>query len=131
MSRLPRSQEHLKTGFIAEAASAARLRAYAARAEEEGLPKLARRLRELAGAKDALAILQLGAAGQVRGALADVREALSEEEFENDVLYPKMAREVDPETAAVFEEVVASQRQHARSLTELRQALQESQGDVS
>ena len=31
MSRLPRSQEHLKTAFAAEAASAARFRAYGAR----------------------------------------------------------------------------------------------------
>ena len=55
MSRLPRSQEHLKTAFIAEAASAARFRAYAAHAEAEEKPALAEHWRELAGDKDRLA----------------------------------------------------------------------------
>ncbi len=130
MSRVPRSLEHLKTGFASEAASAARYRAYAARAERQGMPNLARRWSELAAAKDELAILQLEAAGQVREENAALADALAEERFENDVLYPKMIRDADPDAAEVFRQVVSAQKAHAGSLVELRDALAGSRGDL-
>ena len=76
MSRLPRAQEYLKTGFNAEAASAARYRAAAVRATDEGHPKLADAWRALAVEKDELARLQLEAAGQVRGGNQDLELSL-------------------------------------------------------
>ncbi len=118
MSRIPRFQEHLKTGFTAEAASAARYRAYAAHAEREGLPNLARRWLRLAAAKDALAVALLTAAGQVRGSDTEVAESLSEERYENDVLYPKMIRDVDETTADVFLQVINAQKEHMQELRE-------------
>lgn len=130
MSRLPRAQEHLKTGFTAEAVSAARCRAQAERAEREGKPNLARRWRELAEAKDALAMRMLEAAGQVRGEERAIADALSEEEFENEVLYPKMMRDVDEETATVMRGVVEAQAEHARRLERLRVEAQAAPGDV-
>lgn len=131
MSRIPRFQEHLKTGFTAEAVSAARFRAYAARAERDGLPNLARRWSRLAEAKDRLAVELLEAADQVRGTNADLGNALSEERYESDILYPKMIRDVDEETADVFLKVVAAQKEHQRILEELRDQLNASQGDVA
>jgi rubrerythrin len=131
VSRIPRYQEHLKTAFTAEAVSAARSRAFAARAERDGLPNLARRWLRLAAAKDALAIELLEAADQVRGTNADLGTALSEERYENDVLYPKMIREVDEEVANVLLKVVAAQKEHLRQLEELRDNLNASQGDVA
>jgi rubrerythrin len=130
VSRLPRQLEHLKTGFTAEAVAAARFRAYAARAERDGLPNLARHWLALAAAKDALAIGQLEAAGQVRGAEADLGAALAEESYENDVLYPKMLREVDEETAGVLRGVVSAQQEHLARLTRLREEYHASRGDV-
>lgn len=130
MSRLPRRQEHLKTGFTAEAVAAAHYRAYAARAQQDGLPNLARRWREMAAAKDELAVAQLEAAGRVHGGLADVKSAISEERYENDVLYPKMTRDVDPETGQVFLDVVARQKDDLSRLHDLRGSLQGSTGDV-
>ncbi|NLN10594.1 MAG: hypothetical protein GX178_03160 [Acidobacteria bacterium] len=65
MSRLPRAQEYLKTGFAAEAAAAARYRAYAQAAEQAGRPRLAAAWLDLAAEKDRLAIVQLEAAGKV------------------------------------------------------------------
>ncbi len=131
MSRIPRSQEHLKTGFTAEAASAARFRAYADRAQRDGLPNLARRWLRLAAEKDALAIALLQAAEQVRGTDADLGNALSEERYENDILYPKMIRDVDQETANVFLRVVTAQKEHLRHLDSLRQETNAAQGDVA
>ena len=132
MSRVPRSQEHLKTGFTSEASAAARYRAYADVARKEGLPKLAQRWLELAGAKDELAIRQLTAAGQVRGAERSVADALAEERFENDVLYPKMIRDLEGDEAAVavLREVVAAQAGHIERLDQTRRQLQAASGDI-
>ena len=130
MSRIPRAQEHLKTGFTAEAVTAARYRAFAAHAERDGRPHLAAHWRRLAEEKDRLAVTQLEAAGQVRGAEVDLGAAVAEESYENEVLYPKMIGEADEETARVFQEVVKAQREHLERLERLRADYQASRGDV-
>jgi rubrerythrin len=130
VSRVPRFQEHLKTGFTAEAVSAARCRAHAARAEREGQPNLAAAWLELAAAKDTLAIQQLEAAGQVRDGEIALADALAEDRFENDVLYPKMIRDVEGAAGEVFKKVVAAQQEHVSRLQELRSALQGASGDI-
>ena len=131
MSRIPRTQEHLKTGFTAEAVSAARCRAYAARAENDLRPNLARRWLRLAGEKDALAVKLLAAADQVHGEAADLVSAIAEERYENDVLYPKMIRDVEePYVRALFERMVGEQREHLARLEALRRQANAAQGDV-
>ena len=131
MSRLPRAQEYLKTGFNAEAASAARFRAAASRAAADGQPKLAEAWRALAAEKDELARLQLEAAGQVRGGTQDLEAALAEERYENDSLYPRMSGEVDADTAAVFAQIVLRQQEHLARLDSLLEAATRSPGDIS
>jgi rubrerythrin len=131
VSRIPRFQEHLKTGFTAEAASAARYRAYADRAQKDGLPNLARRWQRMAAAKDALAVALLEAAEQAGGTDADLGNAISEERYENDVLYPKMIRDVDEETANVFLRVVNAQKESLRVLESLRKETNAAPGDVA
>jgi rubrerythrin len=131
VSRIPRFQEHLKTGFTAEAASAARYRAYADRAQKDGQPNLARRWLRMAAAKDALAIEMLEATEQATGLDADLGNAISEERYENDVLYPKMIRDVDQETANVFLRVVNAQKENLRQLEGLRQEANAAPGDVA
>ena len=130
MSRIPRYQEHLKTAFTAEAASAARCRAHAEHAEREGRTNLARRWLRLAAAKDRLAIELLEAAEQVRTLDADLGNAISEERYEIDALYPRMIRDVDEHTADVFLKVVAAQKEHLRELEALREEVNAAQGDV-
>ena len=131
MSRLPRSQEHLKTAFAAEAASAARFRSYARRAEREEMPVLAEHWLRLAGDKDRLAADLLEATGQSPDAAGAIREALAEEQYENEVLYPRMIGEVgETAAAATLERTVAAQRDHIERLTALRHELQAARGDV-
>jgi rubrerythrin len=130
VSRLPRFQEHLKTGFTAEAVSAACFRAYAEQAERGGRPKLAARWRQLAEEKDRLATLQLEAAGKVYDEATALRQALAEEKYENDVLYPRMMRDVDEKTAEVFRQVVAAQQQQTAALAQLQDDLQAASGDI-
>lgn len=130
MSRVPRSLEHLKTGVTAEAVAAARFRAFAAQAEKDNMPNLAARWLELAAEKDALAILQLEAGGQVRDGGANVRDALAQERFENDVLYPKLIRDAGGETAEIFQQVVSAQQNTAEALESIRESLQASTGDI-
>jgi rubrerythrin len=129
VSRLPRVQENLKAGFTAEAASAARFRAYALGAEKNGAPNLAKHWAELARQKDELAILQLEAAGRVRGGALDVEAELAEERYENDVLYPKL-KSLSPEAAATFELVISAQRAHLERMEALRSSLASSPGDA-
>jgi rubrerythrin len=131
VSRIPRYQEHLKTGFTGEAVSAARYRAFAARAARDGRPNLASQWLRLAVEKDTLAVKLLEAAEQVRGEDADLGEALSEERYENDVLYPKMIRDVDEATADVLLQVLNTQKEHQRQLETLRRSLNAAEGDVS
>jgi rubrerythrin len=128
---LPRSQEYLKTGFTAEAASAAKFRAAAARAKADGHPRLAQAWLDLAAEKDGLAIRQLEAAGQVHGGAEDLGAALAEERYENDSLYPRMVREVDAQTAGIFEAVAGKQREHLARLESLLDALTRSSGDLA
>jgi rubrerythrin len=140
VSRIPRFQEHLKTGFTAEAVSAARYRAFAERAEQDGMPQLAARWRRLATAKDRLAVRLLVAAEQVRGLDADLGSAIAEERYENDVLYPKILRDLagagdpapvaDERAAEVFRELLAAQADHLRHLEALRRDLAAAQSDV-
>ena len=130
MSRIPRHQEHLKTAFTAEAASAARCRAYAAHAEREGLPNLAGHWLRLAAEKDRLAIELLDAAGQLKTLEADLGNAISEERYENDALYPRMIRDVDEHTANILLKVVTAQKEHLRQLESLREAVNAAGGDV-
>lgn len=131
VSRLPRSQEHLKTAFNAEASTAARFRAYAARAERDGLPNIARQFLAMAVEKDALAQRLLDAAGQVRGAGEDLSSALAEERYENEVLYPKMREDADAETAAVLSAVIEAQRRHLAAMGRLHDDWLASRGDIS
>lgn len=123
MSRIPRHFEHLKTGFTAEAVSAAKFRAYARHAERNGLVKLAGHWRELAAMKDELAVTQLEAAGQIAGEAEDLGAALQDERYENDILYPKLIQGTDhAATRAVFEKVLAAQQRHLARLVALRDA---------
>lgn len=131
MSRLPRSLEHLKTAFNAEAASAARFRFFAGRASQEGLPALAERWRRLAAAKDDLAAALLAAAGKAAEPAQAVRDAIGEESYENEVLYPRMISEVEEEVAALLRDTVARQEEHLAELRSLRRELQAATGDVA
>jgi len=131
VSRIPRVQEHLKTAFTAEAASAARYRAYADQAERDDLPNAAKVWARLAAAKDRLALALLEAAEEVRGKETDVARAVAEERYENDVLYPKMIKDVGDAGADVLLKVVAAQKDHLRQLEALREALNAAQGDVA
>lgn len=130
MSRIPRDREYLKTGFNAEAASAARFRAYASRAQRDGQPNLAKHWLDLAVEKDQLAMRQLDAAEAERGSITDLAAAIAEELYENDVLYAKLIAGSEPEAAAVFRAVVAEQRRHLERLEALREGLTASRGDA-
>jgi rubrerythrin len=134
MSRLPRHLEHLRTGFTAEAVSAATFRAFAEQAGADGKPNLARRWRALAEEKDRLAIELLRAAGKVAGVVPNLRAALAEEQYEIEVLYPRLREDLSdlahPDEAALMERVQRAQERHLAALDELRRELMAATGDV-
>jgi rubrerythrin len=131
VSRIPRIQEHLKTGFTSEAVSAAKFRAYAHRARRDGLPNLAGHWEALANEKDELARIQLEHAGKIRGGATDVGAELAEDRYENEVLYPKLIQSAgSDDVVGVFQQVIEAQKDHLRRLDELRRALGAAEGDV-
>ena len=134
MSRLPRHLEHLRTGFTAEAVAAASYRAYAEQAESEGKPNLARRWRVLADEKDRLASELFHAAGRVESEVANLRDAIAEERYENEVLYPRLVEDMEdlgqPVEAALLRQVVDTQQRHLGELDALRRELTASTADV-
>ena len=134
MSRIPRHLEHLRTGFTAEAVSAASYRAFAERAEAAGRPNLAERWRALAAEKDRLAIDLLAAAGKVESEAANLRDAIAEELYENEVLYPRLIAEMEHlghhDEAALLRRIVEVQKRHRAALDDLRRELTASMHDV-
>ncbi len=120
MSRLPRHLEHLKTGFTAEAVSAACYRAYAQNAEEQGLENLAREWRSLAAEKDQMAIEQLSAAGRINDELRNIIEAITTDRYENDVLYPKLIRDSEGGEQDIFRKMMDNQQNHLGRIESLR-----------
>jgi rubrerythrin len=134
VSRIPRHLENLKTGFTAEAVSAAKYRAFAEQAEADGKGNLGRRWRELAAAKDRLAIEQLIASGQVQGVVANLRDAIAEEQYENEVLYPRLVADTRfigrGEAAEALARAAEAQRPHMEALQQLRRELTGATGDV-
>lgn len=131
MSRIPRAQEHLKTGFTAEAVSAAKFRAYAERARRDHMPNLAAHWLRLAEEKDELARLQLDAAGKIRGEATDLGAAIADERYENEILYAKLiATAGDEEAGALFARVIERQKDHLARLEALRSELTSARADV-
>lgn len=134
MSRLPRHLEHLRTGSTAEATSAASYRAYAEHAEAAGKPNLGSRWRALAEAKDRLAVELLKAAGKVEGEVANLRDAIAEEQYEHEVLYPRLLADMEdlghPEEAALLRRLLEAHKRHQAELDDLRRELTASTRDV-
>ena len=130
MSRLPRHQEHLKTGFTAEAVSAAQYRAYAEQADTEGLKNLAAEWRRLAEGKDRLAAARLRTAGRVLSEDRNLADAVALERYENEVLYPRLIGDTGDAAAAVLEEVLEAQKETLSRLEEVRSGLIASRGDL-
>ena len=134
MSRLPRHLEHLRTGFNAEAASAAAFRAYAEQATAAGRPNLAQRWAQLAAEKDRLTIKLLGTAGKIESEAANLRSAIAEEQYENEVLYPRLQEDLEhlghTGEGALLARVRETQARHLHELDALRRELTGSTADV-
>ena len=134
MSRLPRHVEHLRTAFNAEAMSAASYRAYAEQAEAAGKTNLAQRWRAMAAEKDRLAGELLTAAGKVEIEAANLRDAIAEELYEREVLYPRMIDDMEhlgqAGEAALLRRLVQAHEQHRAELDDLRRELTASTRDV-
>jgi rubrerythrin len=134
MSRLPRHLEHLRTAFNAEAASAASYRAFAEQAAADGKGNLAGRWNQLAAEKDRLAIELLRAAGKVEAGGANLKSAIAEEQYENEVLYPRLEEDIShlghAGEASLLARVRETQARHLRELDALRRELTGSTADV-
>ncbi len=130
MSRLTRSWEHLKTGFQAEAASAARLKTLARKAERESKPRLARALERLGEEKVEVAGQLLKALDRDQNWLEALEALAAEERYELEVLYPKLLADLGSEARELIEGVQARHRDHLALLEKWFGQLLESRDDL-
>ena len=134
MSRLPRHLEHLRTAATAEAVAAATYRAFAEQAGGAGKPNLAGRWRALAEEKERLAAELLRMAGQIQDEAANLRSAIAEEQYENEVLYPRLEEDLrhlgQADAAGLLERVRGEHQRHLAALDQLRRELTASTADV-
>lgn len=130
MSRLTRSWEHLKTGFQAEAASAARLKALSKKAEAEGKKGLAAALAKLSEEKAELAAQLLEPLDRQHGWEESLQALLAEERFEFEVLYPKMLGDLDSGLQEIVERVRAQHQLHLQQIEKWSEQLLEHRDDL-
>lgn len=83
------SLENLKAAFAGESQANRRYLAYAKKAEEEGLPQIAKIFRAAAEAETVHALNHLRVSGQIGMSVSNLEEAIAGETFEFTKMYPK------------------------------------------
>jgi rubrerythrin len=116
---MSKTEANLKEAFAGESQANRRYLAFAAHADKEGHPAVARLFRAAAQAETVHAHAHLRVLGGIRDTAANLREAVAGETHEFQKMYPRMIAEAEAEgkTAAV-----ASFR-HANAVEKLHAAL--------
>jgi rubrerythrin len=113
-----KTKRNLQEAFLAEAKAHFRLLLYSLRAQQEGLPALARLLKAVANseavhARNALSILE-----EVGTTQQNLRASFEREQFVSSVAYPRMLREAwaenEPDAVWVFTKARNVEERHAK-----------------
>jgi len=91
------TNENLKKAFIGESQANRKYIAFANKAEEEGLPNIARVFRVAAKAETVHALNQIDAMGGVNSTRDNLEEAIKGEEYEATDMYPKFLEDARKE----------------------------------
>jgi rubrerythrin len=125
------TQENLKAAFAGESQANRRYLAFAAQAEKDGLPTVARLFRAAAEAETVHALTHLRVLKAVKGTLDNLKTAIEGEGFEYQTMYPGFVaaanQEGDQDAAADFSNALQAERIHHRLYGEALAAVQ--QGD--
>jgi len=91
------TEENLAEAFAGESQANRKYLAFAAKAEADGYPQIARLFRAAASAETVHAHAHLRVMGGIRGTADNLKEAMDGEEFEFKEMYPKYVAEAETE----------------------------------
>ena len=97
----------LKTAFAGESQANRKYTAYAKKAEQDGLPGVARLFRAAAAAETVHALAHFRALGGVKTTLANLQDGLAGENYEINEMYPPFVAEAKKEGHAAGERSMA------------------------
>lgn len=132
---MSKTEELLKTAFAGESQTNRRYLAFAAKADEEGYPQVARLFRAAAESETVHAHNYLRALKGVQSTRENLKEAISVETAAFKKRYPEMIEvakeEGNKEAESFFRYALESERIHARLLQKLLDTLDMPQDDYS
>ncbi|WP_433429299.1 ferritin family protein [Nonomuraea sp. CA-141351] len=131
----PQTQKDFEQSMRGEAFANASYRLYAAQAQREGLPSVARLFERTANVELGEHFREEAAlSGLARGDDADLRAAMAGETYESQKMYPGFAQQAkaggDSQAAARFSEIARDEATHARAFGAALRAVESGQGTV-
>ncbi|MGE4286967.1 MAG: rubrerythrin family protein [Phycisphaerae bacterium] len=110
------SQDNLMAAFAGESQANRKYLAYAAKAEKDGFPQVARLFRAAADAETVHALAHFRTAGNVKDTIANLKDAIAGEAHESNVMYPEFVVEAEKEGAVgalrTFSNALAVEKVH-------------------
>ena len=94
---MSKTVENLMAAFAGESQANRKYLAYAKKADQEGLPQVAKLFRAAAEAETIHALTHLRTAKKIGGTADNLQDALAGETFEFTKMYPEMIKEVEAE----------------------------------
>jgi len=124
---MPKTDENLKSAFSGESQANRRYTAFARKADEDGLPQVAKLFRAAAEAETVHALNHLRIMGEVKATAANLEAAVSGETFEFRRMYPEYLevaqREGNRQAAWTFEVANQVEQIHADLYSKALEAL--------
>jgi rubrerythrin len=94
---MPTTVENLKTAFAGESQANRKYLAYAAKADKDGYPQIARLFRAAAEAETIHALAHFQSMGGVGSTLDNLKDAVAGETYEFSTMYPPMVEQAEKE----------------------------------
>lgn len=94
---MSKSTDNLKAAFAGESQANRRYLAFAKKAEEQGLPQIAKLFRAIAQAETVHALSHLRALGEVKSVPENLQTAINGEHYEINIMYPAFIADAEAE----------------------------------
>ena len=94
---MSKTNDDLKAAFAGESQANRRYLAYARKADEEGLPQIAKLFRAAAQAETVHALNHLRALGEIKSTAENLQAAIAGENYEVTTMYPAFIQDADQE----------------------------------
>jgi len=94
---MSKSYDDLMAGFAGESQANRKYLAFARKADEDGLPQVARLFRAAAAAEAVHAFNHFRAAGEIKSTEENLKDAIAGEHYENSEMYPAFIKDAEAE----------------------------------